>query len=216
MLQRLVTGIDDVDGVYWTLVVEMTFYVLIFGLYLPKRLAQVEWFGVAWLTLAVAVRTTPLTDTLAGKALNVTLILGHCGYFIAGIMFYRIFANQRGPPHRMADRRLHPPSTGARHEQQRRRFVVCAAIVGLFVWNQRGFLSHQPFIFLGSISYALYIVHQNIGYVVLRWAQDQGIPHLAAILLAIAIAISLAAAITWWVEKPSIRSIRSHYKLRSV
>jgi peptidoglycan/LPS O-acetylase OafA/YrhL len=212
MLQRWIPGIDDVDGVYWTLAVEMTFYALMLGLYLLKGLAQVEWFGMAWLALAVAVRTTPLADTLAGKALTLALIMDHCGYFIAGVMFYRVFANQRGPLTVwliVACFLLQPAldtSTSAAVP------FVCATIFGLFIWSQLGFLSHQPFIFLGSISYALYLVHQNIGYVVMRWAQDQGLPHPVAILVAIAIAISLAAAITWWVEKPLIRSIRSHYK----
>jgi peptidoglycan/LPS O-acetylase OafA/YrhL len=212
MLQRLIPGIHDVDGVYWTLAVEMTFYALIFGLYLLRRLPQVEWFGMAWLALAVAVRTTPLADTLAGKALTLALIMHHCGYFIAGIMFYRFFANQHGPLAVwliVACFLFQPvldPSAGAAVP------FVCAAIFGLFIWNRLGFLGHQPFIFLGSISYALYIVHQNIGYVVMRWAQDQGLPPLAAILVAIAITISLAAAITWGVEKPSLRSIRSRYK----
>src|SRR5262245_1666439 len=74
MLQRLIPGVEDVDGVYWTLRIEMVFYVLTFSLYLLKRLPQVEWFAMAWLALAVGVRTTPIADSLVGHALTHALI----------------------------------------------------------------------------------------------------------------------------------------------
>ena len=84
MLQSWIPGFKDVDGVYWTLAVELTFYALMFGLYLLRRLQQVEWFAVAWLAIAVLVLTTPIAETRAGTALNFLLVLNHSGYFVCG------------------------------------------------------------------------------------------------------------------------------------
>ncbi len=56
---------------------------------------------------------------------------------------------------------------------------------------------------MGTISYGLYLVHQNIGYVVMRelYARGAGTP--VAIGGAAAVAFGLATALTFGVERPA-------------
>ena len=70
--------------------------------------------------------------------------------------------------------------------------------------------------FLGTISYTLYLVHQNIGYAVMRQLVEQ--PRIVQVSAAIAVAITLATLLTFFVEKPSIRFLRRRYatRIRSV
>src|SRR6185503_7942982 len=66
----------------------------------------------------------------------------------------------------------------------------------------------RPLIFLGKISYPLYLVHQYVGYVVMRGLYAQGLSPGAAIALATAVAIVAATALHLAVERPSLELLR--------
>jgi len=58
MIQGAFSRIKQVDGVYWTLAVELCFYSCMFGLFLGRMLGKIEpililWIGLKWLQLAV-------------------------------------------------------------------------------------------------------------------------------------------------------------------
>ena len=53
-------GVEMVDGVYWTLLVEIKFYALIFVLLLFGQIKRIEWFLVFWLALTAASMVLPL------------------------------------------------------------------------------------------------------------------------------------------------------------
>jgi peptidoglycan/LPS O-acetylase OafA/YrhL len=91
--------------------------------------------------------------------------------------------------------------------------VFCAAARGGLRW-----LANGPLIFFGTISYTLYLVHQNVGYIVIRALTARGVSATVAIAIAFACAVCLAASLTWLIEKPSLRLIRDIYarhKLRT-
>jgi peptidoglycan/LPS O-acetylase OafA/YrhL len=85
--------------------------------------------------------------------------------------------------------------------------ILWAVARGYLVYVARG-----PFLFLGTISYTLYLVHQNFGYIVIRSATQHGISTNIAILIAIALSICLAATLTWLIEKPAQAWLRGLYK----
>jgi len=73
-------------------------------------------------------------------------------------------------------------------------------------------LAAKPLLFLGGISYALYLTHQNIGYVVINAVSMNGGDPLLAIALAIVVSITVAYCLTRFVEQPSMNIIRKVYK----
>lgn len=97
-----------VDGVYWTLTVEIAFYVLVFGLQIFRRFAAISalawaltiWSG-AYNFLLIAnlmhVTHTPLMDWSRRPQLENILLLRHGAFFAIGIWLWLIAAHKRGP-----------------------------------------------------------------------------------------------------------------------
>jgi peptidoglycan/LPS O-acetylase OafA/YrhL len=85
----------------------------------------------------------------------------------------------------------------------------------LFFLFTKGFLkiiSLKPLVYLGSISYSLYLTHQIIGYILINQLRKSGIEN-AWILLSTAIlwSIILAGCIRHFIEKPGQQLIRNYY-----
>lgn len=76
------------------------------------------------------------------------------------------------------------------------------------------FLSIKPLVFLGGISYSLYLLHQNIGYVIINKPYEQELNPIMGILVATVTSIILAIVATKHVERPSLNFIRNVYKKR--
>jgi peptidoglycan/LPS O-acetylase OafA/YrhL len=68
------------------------------------------------------------------------------------------------------------------------------------------------FVFLGGISYSLYLLHQAIGFALIHALERQGVPSLAACVLTLGAVLALAAALSYAVERPAMRKIRSWWR----
>jgi peptidoglycan/LPS O-acetylase OafA/YrhL len=73
------------------------------------------------------------------------------------------------------------------------------------------FVVNKITMFFGSISYALYLIHQNIGYIVLRKVQQIHLNIYLGLTLTIALVVLLAYLITFFVEKPLMIKIRQKF-----
>jgi peptidoglycan/LPS O-acetylase OafA/YrhL len=69
-------------------------------------------------------------------------------------------------------------------------------------------LASRPLVWLGAISYSLYLTHQNIGYVLIRNLESQGIGPMTAIAIASAVALCLGGCLHRWIERPSMQLFR--------
>jgi peptidoglycan/LPS O-acetylase OafA/YrhL len=76
--------------------------------------------------------------------------------------------------------------------------LLYLAVEGRLTW-----LAARPLVFLGGISYPLYLVHQNVGYVVIREFEARGVSPAAAIILALTVSLVAAAALSAGVERPA-------------
>lgn len=204
--------IPDVDGVYWTLRYELIFYVIMFGLYCIGKLEKVELFCIAWLSLQAASITFDYLGIWFPWKIKFFLILNYCHLFMAGILFYR--ASQLG----FNSTRIALLSTCLAFQFllsdiYGALFVASCFLLFLgFVNNKLQYLAIKPLIYVGSISYSLYLIHQNIGYIIIRELDHIGIPHLASIGIAIAAAVAFAHLLTYAIERPTLQLIRAKYK----
>jgi peptidoglycan/LPS O-acetylase OafA/YrhL len=73
------------------------------------------------------------------------------------------------------------------------------------------FLRIRLFVFLGTISYSLYLVHQNLGYVVINQFYNIGLSPQIGISAALIVSVLTAYLLTSRVEKPSLSLIRNAY-----
>ncbi len=210
--------VNLVDGVYWTLQVELFFYVLMLVLHLFGLLKRLHLICAVWLGLhAVYVFARIIFNVDLSYSISAVLILPFFPFFAVGIVAYDIFKKRRrlvlwdGLVLLFANVLVLSVSVEA--------WVVHCLCVGIFLSLARGalgFMRFKPFMFFGSISYALYLLHENIGWVLMRKMYGAGMPPLITISLALLAAIGLSYALVRFVEQPSMRMIRQKYKAARV
>jgi peptidoglycan/LPS O-acetylase OafA/YrhL len=87
--------------------------------------------------------------------------------------------------------------------------ALLVGVVALAVAGWLPVLSFRPLLFLGTISYTLYLAHQHMGYAILLQLWQAGMPPGAAVLVTVAAAVLLAMAYTALAERPALRFIRN-------
>lgn len=200
-----------IDGAYWTLTVELGFYASMIGLWLMlgRKFDRLEPMLLVWLGLKVLMYIWPGMPS----RLAMLLVLQFVPFFIIGMLFYRIWSGQRRW-------RWQLPYFAAvlatlLWTEERDLFFAGCALVLTFAATLAGALrclTVRPILWFGAISYPLYLVHENIGFVILLKAQAAGLDHWSALALALGVIVPLAAMLHFGVEMPASRWISAKWK----
>lgn len=83
-------------------------------------------------------------------------------------------------------------------------YLIGIGLFGLALWRP-AWWEREGLAKLAAISYAWYVCHSNVGYVLMEWLADYGLPWWLLALAAIALTWCLAQAIHRWVELPTQR-----------
>ena len=92
--------------------------------------------------------------------------------------------------------------------------LATALLFGLLAGSAFGkipLLRFRPLIFISTISYSLYLFHNNLGCLVIRQFENVGCPPWLAIGLGTMFAIALGSMITFWFEQPVTRYLNRHW-----
>jgi len=200
-----------VDNVYWSLIIELAFYGWMLACFLSGGLRYIELLAGPWLAVQVAVAGI-LSGYRIPQALSALLLLKYAHLFLAGILCHGIRVDGPTP---LRQRLL--AACCVTH------FIVQGVAAGMFglVWfalfytlarRRLDWIVVRPFVFIGTISYSLYLVHQNIGYVVMRGLAAW--PRPVQLLAAAVSVLFIATLLTYFVEQPALRLIRRLYKKR--
>jgi peptidoglycan/LPS O-acetylase OafA/YrhL len=209
MLQRWLRT-PSVDGVYWTLAVELAFYAIMLGIYGLGRLSRIERLVVPCLIAqAIAAIVVRLGDFKLPAIVSTTFLVPYAHLFIAGIIFFHVRGdglNRRRIALLAGCLGVHALFYGFLQA------VAIALLFGVFLlmaFGRLGFLAARPVVFLGGISYSLYLIHQNIGYVIIRALH--GLPMSWRVAVAILVSLGLATLLSRTIEQPALRALRLAY-----
>jgi peptidoglycan/LPS O-acetylase OafA/YrhL len=210
-------GYPDIDVIYWSLAVELAFYAnaaLLLGLGLHRYPQRVVAIWLACACVWSATLQVPGIERADRDWFARLFVLDHAPYFALGILFYSI-VRQGLSASRLAligfaivTELLIDSPAGAGVA------VLIAIIFALAISGRVKFLISRTTLWLGAISYSLYLIHRNLGYQVLDWMHAHGVAPLVAVPLTIAGALALATASTWLIEKPALTLVRTWYASR--
>lgn len=204
-------NVSYVDGVYWTLLVEIKFYFLIFCLLLLKSSHKLTYFLFIWLTVSIIHIVDPLPNVI-----EFFLIPEEASLFIAGAAFY--LASKKGfnaiivslLSASMIISIIHATNNVERLEQYYNTHfstvLVCSFIIAqhlmftLLILGKLQFLSIKSFYRLGALTYPLYLLHQNFGFMLFNLAADD-LPNWAVFLMTTAIVGSICLLIDKYIER---------------
>lgn len=202
--------IPPVDGAYWTLTVELAFYACILGLWMTTRLAHVEWLIATWLALKL-VFTLVLPDL--PERLVMLLVLRFVPWFAIGMICYQVWDGRRSWRQQTPLLLLVMLTVAVSAEWD---IILLTAILILVFWamieGRLGWICVRPLIWVGQISYSLYLVHQHIGFTIMLRADSAGWPPLVGYALAIVAALGLGFAVNRYVELPAARYLTARWR----
>ncbi len=185
-LLRKITNIKDfawMDGSYWSLFVEVRFYIwalLLFSINKPGFLSTFLIFINA--TLIIRGLDNVLFESANKDIVKLMFFPRFLPWFAGGIGFYYLFKDKNNRlAHFMIAESLILIISSAHHEKimEIPFYLGIYGIFYIFIYrpNWLSFLSCKPLAEIGAASYSLYLLHQNIGVTLISYIADYGNIH---------------------------------------
>ena len=152
--------------------------------------------GTAWFAVATATRRVMLLDFVPLFAIGFLLYMiktgtgkrwqNIVGVLVAAGVFHSI------------DHGKHNPAATA----------LIIGLVTLSAYGKVPLLRLRPLVYISTISYALYLCHNNLGCALIRRFDDAGVPPQICFLIALGFSWAMAVIITNRIEQPITRRLR--------
>ena len=156
--------ISAVDAATWALFMILLFYFTIACILFIKKMHKIElicWCGFFLILLKFIFPTT---------LLNLLTIGDYGVFFIAGISFYHIYKVPRlnNSYHLLIIGCFVAACILSQETIHTVALILMFIAFYLFSFGKMKWIISKPLIFLGNISYPLYLLHQNIGYILIK------------------------------------------------
>jgi len=190
--------IKSVDGSYWTLSVEMAFYFWMAIFFSLRLLPKIQWMLPGWQILLAAIAA--FSAIKLPLPVSRIFMENQIFLFSAGIFLYQHM-------HAGSRRSIFLPVAVCLAIHLTKTSIVDLAFQSIIfmalylaVRGRATILTQRHLLFLGTISFPLYLIHQNVGYIIIRTAYQNGLPGYAGILAALAVSILVAWALHKTIE----------------
>ncbi len=219
-LMPRVLGYECIDPVMWTLQVEMMFYGLLVVMF---KIGGLKRYVAGWGSLlALSLIMCPTLDALAAShsgaawfavatAIRHLLVLDFVPLFAIGFVLYMIKTDV-GP--KWKNLLLITMAAGVFHsiDHGKHNPLATLLIIGLVTMAAYGkipVLRARPFVFISTISYAIYLCHNNLGCVLIHRFDHSGMNSHVALGISIVFAFALGTLVTLRIEQPMTRRLRA-------
>lgn len=212
--------VPHVDGVYWTLEVELLFYCGMLALFVWGQLHRVFTIVMGFLLLRWVYFGCQLWWQVdLPFILWRLLILQYLPWFTLGLAAYALtrtgHSTQKVPA--LAAMALALATLGVTESPALAVLGgVFFTLVLLAVRSRLALLRLPVLVWLGAISYPLYLLHENISWSLMLKMHTLGWSADAIAGLALVGSLALAHVVTRWVEQPAMRWIRQRWRNRKV
>jgi peptidoglycan/LPS O-acetylase OafA/YrhL len=218
-LMPRILGYECVDPVMWTLQIEMMFYITLVVLF---KIGALRRYFIGWGTLLVlSLFVCPTLDSMhathgsaawfgLATAVRRLMLLDFVPLFAIGFLLYMI---KTGTGKRWQNILGILVAAGVFHsiDHGKHNPVATALIIGLVTLSAYGKvppLRLRPLVYVSTISYALYLCHNNLGSALIHCLDQAGVPPQICFVVAVAFAFSLSIIVTNRVEAPMTRALR--------
>jgi peptidoglycan/LPS O-acetylase OafA/YrhL len=202
-------GVQTMDGAYWSLAVEIRFYILVALVLLMGQIRHAQPILIGWLAVTAA--------SLASGRFMFLTIADFAPFFIAGATFFLVWLRGLSPT-RAAMLLVSwalaiyvavgPLIHWARHFNTGFSTTVVGIVITAFFavmllvsLRRTGSFGERRWVLLGALTYPLYLLHQYIGFMIFNLLHPRLNVHLV-FWGTIVIALALAYAVHVLVEKP--------------
>jgi peptidoglycan/LPS O-acetylase OafA/YrhL len=212
-------GVGSVDSVYWTLQVEMSFYLILLILIWRKAVGYAIAVMTGLVVLALCDHLfVPRPWSAPYAHLRQLMILEHAYLFTAGMVLYKIREGFKlryafilllcalCPATAMYWPNSPPIDTSVA--------ITLAFVVFLATSGRADWIASRPLLYLGGISYSLYLTHHWLGQVFLNRADKWGMNPNLALATGVVLCLLTASLMTYMVERPTLRWLRQSLSRR--
>lgn len=211
-----------IDGVYWTLFIELKFYFLIIILLIFKQIKYIEVYALLWITWSFSFYFFHFPYIL-----NKFLFASFSSYFIAGSMFYLI--KYKGISFFrfliiLLTWILSTLYSLKYMERQIEHFgTIFSSFVIIFILtmfygvfflislNKTNFINKRFFMYFGALTYPLYLIHQNAGYILLNYF-SQSLNKFFLLFSIIIVMLLISFVIYYYIEKTITPRLKYYMK----
>lgn len=208
-------NIPNLDGPYWTMTTEMLFYAFMLLLFQARLLRYIHLIG-SLLAILIVISSLFFWGPQTQSVFILIPLLEFFPLFFAGILFYKIKTETKYFYHYLllaiclaSQILLFAHAGGSKSFINQIEYAIALSVYFLlfllFVHNKLSFIRKRFFLFLGKISFALYLTHLYLlnGHVLPLLINRLGIHFwIASLLVCLPISITVATAITYWIEIP--------------
>jgi peptidoglycan/LPS O-acetylase OafA/YrhL len=215
MISRFI-GADFIDGVYWSLQYELFFYLLIATIYyfITRNLKNIALiFGVLSL-VQFSINITDLNTVISnlGGIISTTyfrlygiFILEYVHLFAIGIGLYVLIIEKKSWSWFLIALGV-LVSASVSIEEFIATIVILGILASALLWKWKIWRTNVM-LWLGGISYVLYLIHMYIGRSIIAIFIEQNIPVYMSIGLTMVFILGLASVINKYIEQPLFKTL---------
>jgi len=208
-------GAEAVDGVYWTLPVEIIFYfwIMLFMIGKKEPVVKVCLYGWAVIAIGVSICASVDIEPLPVKLLRIAFTTERAACFILGAGIYLLERAESSKKWQAIP--LLVLACMAVYLSQGLQVCLWTACWATLIWAvtsgklrfslQESNPLHKCILFVSTISYPLYLLHQFIGFAIIQKIELLGGYNQIWILVPFAVSMILASGVYYFVEKPAAR-----------